>query len=100
LEDVLLGLERGGVLDATLERYPRHYHIALFPRQYAAYVDNIQTRETTRLGDRMAYTIQAGDSLWDIAREYGTTVDEIQAVNGIDGSRIYAGQVIDLPLGN
>lgn len=99
LEDVLLSLERGGVLDVTLERYPRHYHVALFPRQYASYVDNLLARQTTRVGDRMAYTIQVGDSLWEIAREYGTTVDEIQAVNGIDGSRIYAGQVIDLPLG-
>jgi hypothetical protein len=100
LEDVLLGLERGGVLDATLERYPRHYHVALFPQQYVAYVDNLLARETTRLGDRMAYTIQAGDSLWEIARQHGTTVDEIQAVNGIDGNRIYAGQVIDVPLGS
>ena len=83
----------------TLERYPRHYHVALFPRQYASYVDNLLARQTTRVGDRMAYTIQMGDSLWEIAREYGTTVDEIQSVNGIDGSRIYAGQVIDLPLG-
>ncbi len=99
LEDVLLSLERGGILDATLERYPRHYHVALFPSQYAVYVDNLMARQTTRVGDRMAYTIQVGDSLWEIAREYGTTVDEIQAVNGIDGSRIYAGQVIDLPLG-
>jgi hypothetical protein len=99
LEEVLLSLERGGVLDVTLERYPRHYHVALFPTQYVAYVENVLARETTRVGDRMAYTIQSGDSLWEIAREYGTTVDEIQAVNGIDGSRIYAGQVIDLPLG-
>jgi hypothetical protein len=99
LEDVLLGLERGGVLDVTLERYPQHYHVALFPRQYASYVENLATRERTRLGERMAYTIQPGDSLWEIARQHGTTVDEIQAVNDMRGNRIYAGQVIDVPLG-
>lgn len=99
LEDVLLSLERGGVLDVTLERYPRHYHVALFPQQYASYVDNLLSRQTTRLGDRFAYTIEPGDSLWEIARQHGTTVDEIRAVNGIDGNSIYAGQVIDVPLG-
>jgi hypothetical protein len=99
LEGVLLSLERGGVLEATLERYPLHYHVAIFPRQYARYVSNVESSALARLGDRMAYTIQPGDSLWEIARDHGTTVDEIQAVNGIDGSRIYVGQVIDLPLG-
>lgn len=100
LEGVLLSLERAGVLDATLERYPLHYHVALFPRQYAAYVDNQLNRATTRLGDRMAYTIQRGDSLWEIARQHGTTVEAIRAANGIRGNRIFVGQVIDLPAGD
>lgn len=115
LEGVLLSLERAGVLDATLERYPLHYHVALFPRHYATYVDNLVTRtrmaesttsgssqpgtRTAQLAERAAYTIQTGDSLWEIARHHGVSVDELQAVNGIDGSRIYAGQVIDVPLG-
>lgn len=100
LEDVLLSLEGAGILDATLERYPRHYHIALFPRQYMAYLDQVETRRATALSERMAaYTIQRGDSLWEIARQHGTTVDEIQALNGLNGNRIYAGQVIDLPTG-
>lgn len=115
LEGVLLSLERAGVLDATLERYPLHYHVALFPHHYATYVDNLVTRtrlaenttsessqastRTAQLAERAAYIIQAGDSLWEIAREHGVSVDELQAVNGIDGSRIYAGQVIDVPLG-
>lgn len=100
LEDVLLSLERGGILDVTLERYPRHYHVALFPEDYAQYVERRATESEARLAERMAYEIQSGDSLWDIARQHGTTVDQIQAVNGIDdGSQIYAGQVIDVPLG-
>ena len=115
LEDALLSLERAGVLDATLERYPLHYHVALFPQHYATYVENLVTRtrlaastrtadasssaRSPQIADRAAYIIQRGDSLWEIAREHGITVDELQALNGIDGSRIYAGQVINVPLG-
>jgi hypothetical protein len=34
LERALLSLEDAGVLDATRERRPRHYHIAVFPEAY------------------------------------------------------------------
>jgi hypothetical protein len=40
LENALLELERRGILDATRERRPPHYHIALFPGTYRAYVEN------------------------------------------------------------
>ncbi len=116
LEGVLLDLEREGVLNATLERYPPHYHVAVFPRQYVAYVDNMVTRNATtrvaeaeapvsveepaaRPSERTAYTVQSGDSLWQIARRHGISVDELQAVNELRGNRIYAGQVIDVPFG-
>jgi hypothetical protein len=45
LEGVLIDLERAGVLEATLERRPVHYHIALFPSQYAGYVDRLRARQ-------------------------------------------------------
>jgi hypothetical protein len=38
LEGTLLGLERKGVLDVTRERNPPHYHVAVFPDNYAAYL--------------------------------------------------------------
>lgn len=98
LEGVLSSLERQGVLEATRERSPVHYHVAIFPAQYAAYVDALQSRRAVELNERLAYTVQRGDSLWEIARSHGTSVDDLMAANGIDGSRIYAGQVIDVPL--
>lgn len=39
LESALLGLEGRGVLDATRERRPPHYHVAVFPDRYRAYVE-------------------------------------------------------------
>lgn len=38
LESTLLSLEAKELLDVTRERHPPHYHIALFPDKYAAYI--------------------------------------------------------------
>ena len=94
LERVLVDLERAGVLEATRERRPVHYHIALFPRQYAAYVDVLTARQAVEERESHPYTVRSGDSLWTIARTHGTTVDEIKTANGLSGSRIYPGQVL------
>lgn len=109
LERVLLGLERAGVIEATLERVPVHYHVAVYPRQYAAYVQALTrgapsrptpTETTTALVERQAYTVRRGDSLWTIARTHGTTVDELRTRNQLAGSQIYVGQVLNLPMGS
>ncbi len=98
LERVLTQLEGAGVLDATRERFPVHYHVAIYPRQYAAYVDAMNTRQATEVQERLAYTVRSGDSLWGIARSHRTTVDNLRAANGLEGSRIFAGQVLDVPV--
>lgn len=41
LESVLLKLERQGLLDITRERWPPHYHVALFPAEYLVYLENL-----------------------------------------------------------
>jgi hypothetical protein len=101
LEDVLISLEGAGVLEATRERFPAHYHVALFPRQYRAYVDQLLARQASAAeaatASKVAYEVRNGDSLWTIARAHGTTVERLQGLNGIQGSRIYAGQVLDVP---
>jgi hypothetical protein len=125
LENVLTSLERQGLLEATLERSPRHYHVALFPTQYSTYVETLAasqvasaseatpsvavvsvatasastTSEATTSGTT-AYQVRSGDSLWTIARRHGTTVDDLRDVNGIRGSHIVVGQLLDVPLGS
>jgi len=98
LEGVLGSLERQGVLEATLERTPRHYHVALFPSQYAKYVESLVARGVGG-PQLLEYRVRTGDSLWKIARAHGTTVDELKDVNDLRGSRIFVGQVIDVPQG-
>ena len=111
LEDVLLHLEASGTLDVTRERRPPHYHIAVYTREYAAYVERL-TETQSRTGnthvanarapanssrpDVIRYTVRSGDSLWEIARTYGTTVDRLKSANNLRGSRIYAGQLLQV----
>ena len=103
LEDVLLSLERAGVLEATRERTPPHFHVALFPRQYASYVDGVVSDQALASASspvvdlrKVEYRVRSGDSLWTIARRLGTTVERLKVENGLASSRIYAGQVIEV----
>ena len=41
LERTLVSLEKSRVLDVTKERRPAHYHVAVFPSQYAHYVERL-----------------------------------------------------------
>jgi hypothetical protein len=106
LEDVLLNLERAGLLEATRERRPAHYHVALFPRPYVQYVERV-TGRPPQLLQRMAsagaestveYSVRRGDSLWTIAREFGTTVDRLRVENRLRSNRILVGQTLRVPV--
>lgn len=97
LEDVLLHLEGRGVIEAVRERRPPHYHVAVFPRQYAAYVASIGTGQqpgSTAAERAASYRVRTGDTLWTIARATGTTVGDLREVNELRGSRIYPGQLL------
>ncbi len=44
------------------------------------------------------YSVRSGDTMWDIARAFGTTVDVLRRINYIErGSRIYVGQKLKIP---
>jgi LysM repeat protein len=101
LESVLLSLELTGVLEATRENYPPHYHIAVFPQPYARYVANQAAPQAqTRVASAgvLDYRVRNGDSLWDIAQSHGTTVDRLKQENNLTGSRIYSGQLLKVPV--
>lgn len=48
--------------------------------------------------ETITYTVQRGDTLWAIARRYGTTVGEIAEINNISNPNlIYPGQELRIP---
>ena len=96
----MLSLEEAGLLEATRERYPPHYHIAVYPKPYARYVARLTARQADSrmaLSERQDYTVRAGDSLWEIAESHGITVDRLKQANNLTGDRIYVGQRLTLP---
>ena len=42
------------------------------------------------------HVVRRGDSLWNIARKYGTTTQDIQKLNGLTGTHLYQGQKLKL----
>ncbi|HEX7091955.1 MAG TPA: DUF5715 family protein [Longimicrobiales bacterium] len=158
LERVLLQLEGRRVLEATRERRPPHYHVALFPKPYLQYVVALtgtdaasllaaanavpasRASASAREGVRMAaaaaglsgdvtaehavgledaaegeasegqemdgsdavvlYRVHRGDSLWSIARRFGTTVARLKEENGLTSSRLLPKQVLRVPVEN
>ncbi len=147
LESTLLSLEKQGVLDATRERYPPHYHVAIFPAPYEGYVATLNKRAETRLAKAEApaapevaeqaaptvalasatsadavpsgpaaestpvvaaaaddaaadivetYEVRRGDTLWGIARRFGVSVDALKEANKLGSARIMAGQKLNL----
>ncbi|MFP4446453.1 MAG: LysM peptidoglycan-binding domain-containing protein [Desulfosudaceae bacterium] len=43
------------------------------------------------------HVVQRGESLWVLARRYGTTVNTIQRINGLSSTTLRIGQVLKLP---
>ena len=45
------------------------------------------------------YTVKAGDSLWNIANQYGITVDELKNLNNLTSNTLSIGQILKVPSG-
>jgi len=121
LASTLLSLEDKSVLEATRERRPPHFHVALFPDAYLRYLNRVAGAKPVQLARNEAvpaaaaasgplerpvsgtgaeperYEVNRGDSLWAIARRYNTTVAQLKELNNLRSSRIAAGQVISVP---
>lgn len=124
LEETLVSLEKKGVLEATRERRPAHYHVAVFPTQYFKYLGRLENDPSTRLASKSSnsskstadaatpkyasivpmpskkaatHKVRSGESLWSIARKHGVSVTALKNANELRGSRILPGQVLSIP---
>lgn len=125
LETTLLSLEQQGVLEATRERWPAHYHVALFPEPYRQWVvaqnetDEpeptptvlaVMVERTAPLAERegvgsaprasartRTYRVRSGDTLFRIAERHGTTVAALKSANRLRGTQVLRGQVLRIP---
>ena len=46
------------------------------------------------------YTVQAGDTLYSIAKKYNTTVDTIKSLNNLTSNTLSIGQILKIPTSN
>jgi LysM repeat protein len=112
LANTLVALEKSGVIEATRENTPAHFHVAVFPALYSRYVSALtQAAAIAESSDEssgpsnpelnlVSYLVRAGDSLWKIAVRHDTTVRALQDLNKIRGDKIRPGQVILVPSAN
>lgn len=101
----LLELENAGLIEATEEFAPPHFHVAVYPTPYHRYVEaRTRAAEQVRLASRDAddestYRVRAGDTLWDIAHDHDTTVGALLSANHLDDSTIQPGDELVIPAG-
>jgi hypothetical protein len=132
LRKTLLDLEARGIIDATEEFSPPHFHVAIFTAAYERYLVSMGVKRNAGAqaapasgrptGSRVAlatiarastvakspsrataggttrrYTVRAGDSLWEIARRFDTSVAALRRMNPGKSATILPGQRILVP---
>src|SRR6185295_9135567 len=135
LESNLLDLEGRGILEATKERFPAHYHVALFPEPFERYLTALgsggelpapqvaslapsglpeaaeaaaesephiaaaQAASAAPAAARTAslHRVRRGETLFRIAQTYGVSLAALRSANGLRGNHVAAGRSLRIP---
>jgi len=100
LRETLLELEDAGVIEATEEFAPPHFHVAVYSTPYRHYVADLTHIASSGAGNVTTYRVRPGDTLWDIARAHDTTVSAILSANHLADETIQPGQDLLIPDGH
>ena len=93
LRETLLDLEKRGLVEATEEHMPAHFHVAVFSTPYTRFVASRSSSATE------THVVRVGDTLSDIAREYDVTVKALVRANALEDDVIVPGQELRIPNG-
>jgi hypothetical protein len=122
----LVALEGRGVVEATEEKHPAHFHVAVLnqlrepPIKLLASAPSAAPAASSRPATRVAsagvkvhtaagdvalppvtgkkanYKVRAGDNLWTIAERNNTTTDDLKKLNKLNSSRLKVGMELQV----
>ena len=90
-------LNQAGVISANLDL---NFETDAYRSTAIPVINNITTTPQDELEDYsvIIYVVKAGDTLWEIAKRFGSTVNDIVRVNGIERpDRLNIGEKIYIP---
>ena len=76
------------------------FEVSAYRNSTIPVISNISMEEDDEMEDYsvVIYVVKAGDTLWKIARRFGSTVDDIARVNGMENpNKLNAGEKIYIP---
>ncbi len=90
---------------ARLNRLNRRYTIypgqrLKVPGRYASRSSSAKSRELVREGEKLVYVVKRGDSLYQIASSFNTSVAEIKRRNNLKSNTLQVGQKLTIQTGN
>lgn len=74
------------------------YNISKIPVITEITVDKDKTKESLTDNALMIYFADSGEKIWDIARKYNSSPEEICEINSIEGEKLLAGKTLLIPI--
>jgi membrane-bound lytic murein transglycosylase D len=65
--------------------------------QRGTVITRADTSVKVSTGSTFVHTVRSGDSLWNLAKRYGTTTKKIQNLNGMHTTKLFIGQKLTIP---